>query len=192
MQHLTLAVVAAVLIAGCAGRDFTPPTADQVVLGKTNYAEVVARFGEPFRKGEMLKNEQPVKVVSYAYATVAGSADAAGVTPARAMGFYFLRGPLVGYEFTSSFAADSSGFDDSKAYEIKKGVTTEAQVLALLGKPAGMYIFPLTPVEDDRALVYLHVRSKSAGQFGRKTLKVLLDPLGIVRDVEFEKSGKWD
>lgn len=192
IPSLAAIFIALTLVPGCAGRDFSRPTPDQLSLGKTTYSEITAKFGEPYRQGEMLKNGQSVKTATYAYASAVTSGVATGVTPARAMGFYFVRDTLVGYEFTSSFAEDSSNFDDAKAYEIKRSVTTEKQVRALLGTPSGVYIYPLTPFEDDRALVYIHVQSKGAGQVARKQLKVILDPLDIVRDVEFEKSGKWD
>ncbi len=88
-------------------------------MGKTTEADLRQRFGDR-------------------YAHAAGAASlVGGVTPARGQGFYFWNAVLVGHEFTSSFDEDKTDFDASKVQQIKSGETTEAEVLALLGKPQG-------------------------------------------------------
>src|SRR5262245_42304770 len=148
----------ALCAAGCAaGRDFVRPSADSLQLGKTTYAEIVARFGSPYREGTMLKNEKTVKTIVYMYATKVGeSAAVSGVTGARATGFYFVDLVLVGHEFTSSFEKDHTNFDETNTTQIKKGETTEAQVIALMGQPTGNYMFPLVQQKDEKGLVYLY------------------------------------
>src|SRR5712691_6068489 len=151
--QLSLMALAA-LLNGCAGRDFVRPSADSLALGKTTYAEIVARYGSPSREGTMLKNEQTVKTITYAYATKAGTPLVSGVTPARAAAFYFNDLVLVGHEFASSFQEDHTDFDETKVTRIKKGETTRAQVVELMGTPTGTYIFPLVQRRNDSGLVY--------------------------------------
>ena len=50
---------------------------------------------------------------------------------------------LVGHEFTSSFKEDHTDFSEARVAEIKQGETKEAGVLELLGRPTGLYVFPL-------------------------------------------------
>jgi hypothetical protein len=185
-----LAVLMAVLASSCAGRDFARPRPGQLALGKTTYADIVRRFGQPQGQGESLRNDQTVKDVAYGYADPSGTAAAPGITPARAMGYYFVRDILVGYEFISTFKADATDFDDTKAQHIRPGATTEPQVVALLGPPGGMYMFPLTKLEGERALVYMYGYSKGDSALVRKHLLVSVDAAGVVRDVQLEKAGE--
>ena len=189
----------ALMVAGCAGRDFVRPSSDSLQLGKTTYTEIAARFGSPYREGTMLKNEQMIKTISYAYATKLGEAAAvSGVTPARSLGFYFVDLVLVGHEFTSSFERDHTNFDEPKITQIKKGETTHAQVIALMGQPTGNFIFPLVQRKDEKGLVYLYVQTRveqapfvptKIRQY-RKVLVVSVGEDGVVTDVTFNASGE--
>jgi hypothetical protein len=107
------------------------------------------------------------------------------------MAFYFVGGALVGYEAISTFRADSSDFDDTRVSDIARGVTTEAQLGTLVGRPSGMYIHPLTRVPGERILVYAYAQKRGARPLARKQLLITVDAGGIVRDVQFEKTGDW-
>ena len=198
IRSVLMGVTVALLSAGCAGRDFVRPSSDSLQVGKTTYAEIVARFGSPYREGTMLKNEQIVKTISYAYSTKLGERSAvSGVTPVRAMGFYFVDLVLVGHEFTSSFEKDHTNFDETKITQIKKGETTQAQVIALVGQPTGSYIFPLVQRKDERGLVYVYTQTRfeeipfarKIKQY-RKVLVVSVGENGVVTDVTFNASGE--
>ncbi len=194
-----LALGLALLVTGCAGRDFVRPSADSLQLGKTTYTEIVARFGSPYREGTMLKNEQNVKTITYAYATKIGeSAAVSGVTGARSTAFYFVDLVLVGHEFTSSFEKDQTNFDETKISQIKKGETTQAQVTGLMGPPTGGYVFPLVRQKNEKGLVYLYVQTRveqapfvpTKIKTYRKALVVSIGENGVVTDVEFNASGE--
>jgi hypothetical protein len=177
---------------GCAGHDFTRPPAESLVLGKTTEAEIRQRFGDPYREGTTIKNGETMKTLSYAYATGASSLTG-GVTPSRGQGFYFWNGVLVGHDFTSSFEQDRTDFDSSKVPQIKKGETTEAGVVGLLGRPQGAYTYPLIPDKGARAIVYLYSQTKGSAfnlKFYRQLLIVTLDGNGLVKDSEFTSSGQ--
>jgi hypothetical protein len=180
------------VLSGCAGRDFVRPAPETFRNGQTSYSEIMAKFGPPFREGTVIKNDKTVKTLGYAYASVGGRPHREGVTPARAMGFYFSDDVLVGHEFLSSWAEDHSDFDEGKVKDIVKGKTTRAEVIALLGKPAGYYIYPMIKASPGDAAAYVYSETRGSAfnlRFYRKLLLVTLDATGVVSDVEFTASG---
>jgi len=193
MSRRVLAIVALVLLStGCAGRDFKRPALDSLAVGKATEAEIRQRFGTPYQEGTVIKNNETMKTLSYAYATTASSAPG-GVVPARRQGFYFWRDVLVGHDFTSSFPEDKTDFDATKAQQIKKGETTESAVVALLGPPHGIYTFPLISDKDARGAVYLYHETKGSAFYLKlynQILVVQFDPSGVVKEVEFTASGQ--
>jgi len=98
----------------------------------TTYDQVLQRYGDPRRTGTQVRNGETLKTVSYAYAVGTPFVDD---VPARASGFYFLNGVLVGYEYLSSFREDKTDFDETKVQQIKKGETTRWRVIELFGQP---------------------------------------------------------
>jgi len=194
MRELLKVAAAAALIGlgGCAGTDFVRPDTESLKNGQTTYAEVVARMGKPWRDGTVVKNEKTIQHVTYAYAATAGQPLRPGVTPARAAGFYFHNGTLVGHEFISSWATDNTDFDDNKVKEIAKGKTTRAQLTQLLGKPAGAYVHPMIKAEAGDAAVYAYAETSGSAfnlKFYRKVLVVTFDAAGVVADIDFSSSG---
>jgi hypothetical protein len=194
MKGMLKAIIVAALfgLAGCAGTDFVRPDANSFTNGQSTYAQVFARMGAPQREGTVLKNEKNIKTATYAYASVGGKPLHVGVTPARAMGFYFDGDRLVGHEFISSWAEDNSDFDDSKVKDIVKGKTTRAALTQLLGKPAGLYIFPMIKNASGEGAVYAYVETTGSAfnmKFFRKVLIVTFDAAGVVEDVDFSSSG---
>ena len=180
-----------VLLVACAGgKEFVRPSSDELVLGKTTEQEIRKRMGDPERQGTVFRNGQTVTTLSYGYALAVPYVDD---VKTRAMGFYFLNGTLVGYEFTSSFDGDKTRFDESKIGNIQRGQTTRQDVIALFGRPGGMYAYPLLKDKDAIALVYFFIDSERH-PFGatvkqtRKLLVVPIDRQGVVSDVEYTAS----
>jgi hypothetical protein len=191
-RRLGALVVLLVALGGCAGRDFTRPPADTLTLGKTTEAEVRQRFGDPSRQGTVVRNGETMKSLNYGYASGAGSL-VGGLTPSRGMGFYVWNDALVGHEFTSSFDADTTDFDATKVQQIRRGETTEAAVTALLGPPAGAYIYPMIPDKAARALVYLYSQTRGSAfslKFYQQRLVVTIGPTGVVSEVQLTSSGE--
>lgn len=186
-----IAIVA--LIPGCAGRNFVRPQPDALVLEKTTYQEVLRQFGDPYRKGSAVKEGLPVKTVAYSYASATAGTGLGGITPGRTIGFFFADDVLVGYKFISSYEEDRTDFDETKLGQIEKGRTTRAQVEELLGRPGGMYAYPMIKNKSERGLVYSYMRMTS-GPFSvniyQKELVVVFDSNGVVTDVEFSTSGE--
>lgn len=162
MKMLKTSIIALFVaaIAGCAaGVNFKKMTGDQLVLGKTTKDAVVASMGKPTGKGTNTFNGVELDIINYAYAKVGGDAALPGVTPARSQGFLFKNGVLVGKEFTSSFAADSTLFDIEKAKTVVKGQTKD-QVVSLLGAPQGEYLYPIIEDQNGHAYVYMFTQTK--------------------------------
>jgi hypothetical protein len=183
----------ALLLNACAGKNFVRMTDESLVLGKTTQGQIKAALGKPYRTGVVTKNEKQLTTATYAYAASGGKAAAKGVTPARSQGFYFLDSILVGHEFTSSWQEDSTDFDSAKVAEIKKGKTTRAEVVKLLGNPGGMYIYPLIPNKNEEASTYLYGQTSGTAfnlKFYQKLLVVSFDPKGIVSNVDYTEAGQ--
>lgn len=189
----SIAVSFILVLTGCAGKDFVRITDDALVLGETTQEQIKNHLGRPYQEGTLTKNDHLLSTASYAYASTGGKAVAAGVTPARSQGFYFYDGKLVGYEFTSSFADDSTDFNSAKVAEIKEGVSTLNDVVRMLGKPGGKYIYPVTSSVDEEAVTYLYQQTRGSAfnlrQY-RKLLVVTVDRQGIVTEVEYVESGQ--
>jgi hypothetical protein len=195
MKKVLLACMGALLVCsltGCAGTNFTRPDDSALQDDKTTIAEVRANYGKPFRESNVTKNEQEVTLLSYAYATTGGTPLETGVIPARSLELTFWKGKLVSNVFVSSFKDDASRFDASKRAAIVKGKTTRAEVVELLGRPAGYAIYPAIKDQTGQALVYsYHTTSGSAFnlKFAKTDLVVTIGQDGLVSDVNYESSG---
>jgi hypothetical protein len=179
----------AATLAGCAGTNFVRPGPDLLKNGETTYAQVTAKFGQPYQEGTVVRNEQTLKAVNYAYASVGGRPLNEGVTAARAIGLYFHNDTLVGHEFISSWAEDHTNFDDGKVPQIIRGKSTRSDVIQLLGAPGGSYVYPMVKSPGDDAAVYAYLEVRGFTPF-RKLLIVTFDRTGTVSDVEYTTQGK--
>ena len=181
----------AVTFAGCSGgRAFVRPNASDLILGKTTEQEVRQRMGDPPRQGTMVKNGETLTTLSYAYALAYPYVDDVKV---RAMGFYFLRGVLAGYEFTSSFKEDKTRFDEGKVAQIRRGESKRDDIVVLLGQPTGLYSYPLIKEREAVGLVYFFIDSErhpfgATVKQSRKFLIVSCDNSGIVTDITYDSS----
>ncbi|MDR1995748.1 hypothetical protein [Azonexus sp.] len=193
-QKLKVACLVAILfvLAGCAGKDFTRPASDTFKLGQTNYSQVVQKMGEPGRAGDVLQNEKPVKSITYVYASTGGEPLEDGVIPARALTYYFYSDILVGQEFLSSFKSDNSNFDSAKVESIKKGKTSRAEVIQMLGKPTASFIPPMVKTTSGEAVGYSYQTTRggafSGFKFFHKVLRISFDDKDIVSDVDYVTS----
>ncbi len=182
-----------VLISGCAGRDFVRPNPEAFRLGQTTYAELVGQMGQPQRTGEALKNDKPVKTITYAYAATGGEPLEAGVIPARAASYYFHNDVLVGHEFLSSFKSDNSNFDEGKTSAIVKGKTTRSEVIHLLGRPTAGFVPPMVKETAGEAIGYKYQTTRggafSGFKFYAKALTITFDNSDHVLDVDYTASG---
>lgn len=181
------------VLGGCAGKDFVRPGEGAFKLGKTSYAQVVQQLGEPSKVGEVLRNERQVKSISYSYASTGGEPLEGGVIPARALAYFFYNDTLVGQEFISSFKSDNSNFDETKIAAVRKGQTTRAETIQLMGKPSAAYVPPMVKETAGEAIGYAYVATRggvfSGFRIFAKVLKISFDDRDLVSDVEYASSG---
>ena len=194
ISNIVVVVIAMFMVgcAGTAGTEFKKLETNQLVYGLDTPESIKQKLGEPYQEGAVTKNDRQFKTMSYAYSSTGGDAAYKDVIAGRSQGFYFNNNKLVGHEFTSTWAVDSTDFDESKVGEIKKGTTTIQQVIKLLGKPSGEYVYPLAKNETEKAKVYLYQQTKGSVfnlKFYQEMLIVSYDENGIVTDVEFIASG---
>lgn len=194
MKKITLSglLLSLLVLTGCAGTDFKRLSENDFAFGQDSTQTIRSKLGKPYREGVITKNDKQFKTMAYAYASSGGDAAYKGVTAARSQGFYFYDNKLVGHEFTSSWAVDSSDFDETKLPEIKKGVTTIDEAIALLGQPGGEYIYPLVASENEKAKVYLYNQTKGTAfnlKFYQKILVLTYDESGVITDIEYTESG---
>lgn len=189
----TIVLAAAFLLGGCAGKNFIKPDAAEFKLGETTYSQVVNKLGEPRSTGELIKNGETIKTISYAYAATGGEPLQAGVIPARAMGYYFHRDVVVGKEFISSFKSDNSNFDEKKVPAIEKGKTTRSEVIRLLGRPFDAFVKPMVKEASGEAIGYTYSATSGGAftglKFYRKVLRIAFDKDEKVLDVDYTTSG---
>lgn len=177
-------------LTGCAGQQFKSIESDYLNLGEDHISVIKQAAGKPVGEGTITKNSKQIRTLSYAYANAAGTSDSNGGTAGKGQTFYFYDDVLIGYDYVSSYAEDSSDFDQSKIKQIKIGETTINEVISLIGKTRGEYIYPLTKTQGERAKVYLY--NTVSGGFTLKVyvkqLLVYFNAAGIVTDVEFSET----
>lgn len=150
-------------------------------------------MGKPMQTGELIKNNEKVQMVRYAYAEAAGASLYPGVVPARSMVFMTFNGQLVAQEFSSSFASDATDFDEAKISSILKGRSTRADVISLLGRPTGDALYPLIKSKLESGIVYSYGQTKGTVfnmKFYNKELIISLDANNVVTDIDYTAVGQ--
>jgi hypothetical protein len=129
----------AILCAGFCllGADFGRSDLTSLVLGQTTEQQARERFGDPARQSTGKVADKVVTSLHYSHAEPRST-----LVPARAMVLSFHEGTLVAFDFTSSFTTDDTAFDEAIAREIKRAVSTRADVHRLVGRPTGESVFP--------------------------------------------------
>lgn len=176
----------ALVVAGLCllGADFARPDPASFALGSTTGAEIRQRFGNPYGQTTSRVGDRVVTTLQYTYAE-----PRTGVIPARAMTYSFYDGRLVGFDYSSSFGADETAFDEKVVKRIKRGETTRTEVLAIAGPPTGQFIYP-TPqatVPGRRAYVYGYSRSERLApatlETANKVLTITFDDHDVVAEL---------
>jgi hypothetical protein len=185
-------------LAGCAtvsGQNFDPRKASGFVPGKSSKAEVLAAMGKPATeqtytaKKDMadkeLSNPAIISEIRYHYTDRQALAKPADMEAARNAFYTFDSGTLMSYWVLSTFADDSTDFDEQLVGKLVRGQTTEAQVIALLARPAGRGVYPAAKQPDGSSMIYeAFLLRRGTRQATYKTLRVYLDNKRVVTDYE--------
>lgn len=200
----SLLLALAASLGGCAtfGKNFPADKAQNFELGRTAKKEILAQFGAPQREktftarkdisGAELPDSVIVQVLDYYYQDNASSDGAlSGVRPGRWANIYLVNDKLAGYYIGSSFKSDSTDFEPSRASAIVKNKTTEAEVIAMLGRPSGRGIYPMAHSPSGHSFFYnTTLRNHPAGSITTKSLSVQFSQDGVVED--FSVNSKVD
>lgn len=177
-------------LAGCTGRNFVRAKPGAFTLGKTKRSEVYARVGpNPNSFNAFKAHGVEVRSMTYRYMNDFGKPLRPEITPAKAETFYFVKGVLVGMDYTDSFKGEGTEFDAKKIARIRKGLTTKDEVIRLLGPAGGLYAPPLIPDTDYRALVYFSKQVSGVKLLSDRKLVVSYDRNGVVTNVKYTTSG---
>lgn len=191
--RLLLALVTLCVLAGGAGAErFARPAPTDYLLGHSRIDDILVRFGAPQRDSLVERNGRSLRLLSYSLAAP-GDAHAEGIRPARTLAFVFHDEILVGDTFTSSYAADHTDFDAGLARRIVRGKSRYADVIALLGRPAGWRIWPLTAGPGQRRIVYTYVHARETPQGLRRYRKTLTIDYGrndVVTAIRLQTAGQ--
>lgn len=184
---VALGCLLAAMTACSAGRDFARPDAGTLELGKTTEQQIRDRFGEPRSGRSVTINDKHVKLLTYNYAEAYPYVQK---VPTRTMSYAFHEDRLVEHLFISSFDGDKTNFDDSMMGQVVRGKTTRAQVLELLGRPAGMAIHPVVKETDQLAYTYNYVRVDRPPfqrvTITRKQAMIIFDAQGLVVETRLD------
>jgi len=123
------------------GDKFTPPSTDQLELGKLTSADALMRFGKPRITGTRVTADGSFEIYKYVYA----AADISAISQ-RVLLLEFKEGKLNAYYYWSSFEADKTKVDLKNMDKLKAGVgkLTKDDVVALAGKPNAKGYCPST------------------------------------------------
>lgn len=177
--------------------DFVRPSSDKLKLGQSTYGQVISLMGQPTKVSEVKLNGKTVQIITYFYSASEGEPLEAGVIPARGLSYFFIAdsiftgsNPLVGQQYYSSFKSDNSNFDETKISGIRKGQSTQAEVIQLLGMPSASFIAPMVDKPSDEAIEYRYQTTRSeTSKLLSKVLRIAFDDKGFASDVEYTSSG---
>lgn len=184
------AIAVSALLAGCAPTDFVKPDAQKIAIGKSTWQDVLATSDQEHKPTEAtLKDNdtgKEIRVMTFSYSK---GADFWGmIIQSHNQNYFFNNNILIGQGYDSSIDNDSTDFDENKVPQIKEGVTTKAQVIALMGNPSGNAIYPMAKAPGDTELMYLYSHARFAGIATTtevKSLKVSFNQSGIADRVRY-------
>ena len=193
-------VLALLQLTACGGglSNFVRPADNQIKLGETDRAQIVAMLQrEPDATGQTTINGIVVDQIEYAYVILEPeSTDAPNVegnVAVKTQLYYLNQGKLVGSEYYSTFAADSTRFNADNLSHIVKGKTTKQEAVELLGTPTVKFIRPLVSDMAVEAIGYNYRTMIIAGignlkSTGRRLI-LELDSNGTVIDIDYESKN---
>ncbi|WP_444930852.1 hypothetical protein ACJJIF_03450 [Microbulbifer sp. SSSA002] len=192
MKGLITVIFSLLVLSGCSGIGPKPPEENEVVLGIDTEKTIKEKLGKPYEKGMFIKNNQQIVTIAYVYPTIGKKTVKENINGTRNQGFYFFNEKLIGQDFVSSLAEDSTDFDESKVPLIKEGQTTIQEAQKLLGKPSGEYQYPLISNKAEKAKVYMYSQTSKAIFQPTSYQKILIlnyNTDGIITNVKFSEIG---
>ncbi|WP_157953978.1 hypothetical protein [Microbulbifer sp. A4B17] len=192
MKGLITITFSLLVLSGCTGIGTKPLGENELALGVDTEQTIKEKLGKPYEKGVFVKNDQQILTLAYAYPTTGKKPVNENISGARNQGFYFFNNKLVGQDFVSSLAEDSTDFDESKVPLISEGQTSIREAQDLLGKPSGEYQYPLISNKAEKAKVYMYSQTNKAIFQPASYQKILILSYnidGIITKIDFAELG---
>lgn len=176
------------------GKEYPADKVANIKVGVTSAAEIERWFGPSWNHsthttkkdsaGHDLPSPAVFQVTNYFFGKpLSGDGVLPSVQPRRWLNTIAIDGVVIAYYSASSFKADSSDFDVSLTSMLKKGKTTEAEVIAALGNPSGRGIYPYAASPKGHALFYLvDLYNHPPGSTTKKRASIYIDEAGLVED----------
>jgi hypothetical protein len=188
--RLVALAFAVLVMSGCA-HDFVRPAPEALKVGHSTKDEVLKVAGSPMVKNDKVQiNGETIQTLTYFY--VKGAKFYGLIAPQRTLTYSLFNDVLIGEEFNSSFDAESTNFEAEKVFELVKGKSTKADVIAALGKPAGDVRYPIIKDKNGKGIVYEYTVSRHGGIImitTRLVVVITLDANNVVSDVSYMKNG---
>lgn len=190
-----MVVLSASQLVGCGtpSRAFVRPGTEDVTLGKTRYADIIAKYGSPSEEYMVGNTKPPLRHVSYTYLRAEEGAVMPGIVPVRSIAFYFHEDTLVGESFFSTLKSDHTNFDETQRSKIERGKTRLSEVAAILGRPAQRAIDPLGRNKDRQLTIGYHFLTVTDSMPSKATAKQLTIFIGaddVVTDVQYDVGAR--
>ncbi len=180
--------VSAFLIISCAaGTKFTKLDNSTVNYGITTYQDIISKFGKPYQQGEITKNGEKLKTITYAYAHSGAKSLETNVVASRAQSFSFHKDKLISTEYISSFAEDHTDIDLKNISQLEKGKSTKDDVIKIFGAPGGYSIYPAISDKEGLSMNYAISKTIQKGlsfKVHTKMLNITLNKQNIVTNIE--------
>jgi hypothetical protein len=188
-----LLLAATLMLTACAtGTPFTRPPADAIQLGKTTVDQVIERLGKPGRDEMVRSDKGQFRTIVYTRSDDTEATQVPRTLGIRQLAFVLSDDVVISERFDSSFASDSTDFDDRKVGQVVEGKTRCDDVVEMFGRPAARAIYPAVKKEGETYIGYMFRYIKRPvhqfKMFG-KGLSVLCDQAGIVKEMSYSESG---
>ncbi|RJF88136.1 hypothetical protein D3874_14845 [Oleomonas cavernae] len=175
--------------------DFRLPVPAELVLGQTTEADVIRLYGRADKIQRIVlaypvdqflspldvaSGDRPLSMFRYRHE---GQYESLGILYLKTADYLFLDGKLIDYTFQSSFKGEAITFDPLRLESVVKGKTTEAEIVALMGPPTGMGIYPAVRDPGFRVLHYrMPARTELPLQAPASSMPTIFADLLIDRD----------
>jgi outer membrane protein assembly factor BamE (lipoprotein component of BamABCDE complex) len=178
---VTLIMLTLISCSVSVGRQFNYTNRSQLLTGTTTKDEAHQLLGEPSEKKFSSNKDGNFETWYYKY--IHGSPRPVNL---RGLMLEFRNGLLNGYSYMSSYADDSTDFNDENSSKIKIGVSSQHDVDIIMGTPSGKFLCPSAYIEKCKsgveAWTWQYINSST---MKIKTAKITFSESKIVSDVTF-------
>jgi hypothetical protein len=191
--------LAVIFLAGCVsteGRDFKSPDLKLLMVGGTSPTDVRTLYGEPFSQSINSGPSQlpPVLKTPNNIALLTGSRESIRYYYKRGLNsksftLLFVDGKLADYAVHGNFPELSTDFDETKVPLLIKGKTQKSEVIALLGLPSGVSVFPAISERNETMFHYSYSEPTLPSRLSYKRLDVRFDSNDTLLDFNFQKDS---